>query len=127
MVFGDYSGNVETIAHDSIIDKISGDGRLVSGMFVRSIGDHIMDKPPFPYHPLVTEDEVGPERTGEVFADLRHSHGMFLIKEDGGTGFQFSVVEKFTDPTVFNALRFGIRVKLRATVRLARIVSISIL
>lgn len=86
-----------------------------------------MDKPPFPYHPLVTEADVGPERTGVVFADLRPTYGMFIVKEDGGTGFQFSVVEKFTDPAVFNALRVGTRVKLRATIRLPRVVSISII
>ena len=86
-----------------------------------------MDNPPFPYHPLVTEADVGPERTGEIFADLRPTFGMFAVKEDGGTGFQFLVVERFTDPTVFNALRVGTRVKLRATIRLPRVVSIEII
>lgn len=86
-----------------------------------------MDKPPFPYHPLVTEADVGPERTGEVFADLRPTYGMFAVKEDGGTGFQFLVVEKFTDPAVFNALRVGTRVKLRATIRLPRVVTLKII
>lgn len=85
-----------------------------------------MDKPPFPYHPLVNEADVGPEQTGEVFADLRPDFCLFVIKEDV-TGMQQVVAEKFTDPAVFNVLQLGTRVKFRATIRLPRIVSLTII
>lgn len=85
-----------------------------------------MDKPPFPYHPLVTEAEVGPERTGEISADLRPTYGLLLIKEDG-TGIVPCVSEKFTDPKVLAALHVGVRVKFRETIQYPKVVSIEII
>ena len=85
-----------------------------------------MDKPPFLYHPLVTEADVGPEQTGEIFADLSTSYHLFLIRADI-TGILEPVVEKFTDPTIYNTLRLGTRVKFRTTIRYPKVVSLAII
>lgn len=86
-----------------------------------------MNIPPFPYHLLVKVSDVGPERTGVIYVDLRPMFDTFHIIEDGDTGYRFSVVRKFTDPIIWNALSLGTRVKFRATIRLPRIVEITII
>ena len=126
MVFYFESNNFCTVACKTEDDKLSAELKNVNCPQFLSFAECSVGDVPFPYHPLVTEADVGPEQTGEVSADLRPSFPMFLVRSDM-TGILEPVVEKFTDPGVFNALRVGTRVKFRVTIRLPRVVSLSII
>jgi hypothetical protein len=108
------------------IDKIKKNGKLIySGSYITERSS--MNNPPFPYYPNVTNDEVGPERIGQVTAYTGPMFDIFFVTEDGQTGIVVGVTKKFTDPLVWDTLCIGTRVKFRCTNHLVRVVEISVI